>query len=513
MKITLIEPKSPDSHIFSLYALPRLGTLLLGTILGERGHDVSVAVESIEPVSWDNVLASDLVGISTTTSTAPRAYEMADALRYLGVTTVMGGPHVTFLPDEALTHADYVIRGEGERSFPLMVEALSAKRDMGGVPGLSYQRAGKVVHNPIDPSFVDLNDLPHPDISLIAGGIFKKHRWTNRVIPIQTSRGCPYNCTFCSVTRMFGRKMRYRDVDVVIEDLRKYDDKHNSVFFYDDNFAADPKRTKRLLGKMIDEGFSFVSSAQVRVDAGKDRELVGLMRDAGLKTVFVGLESISPESLTCMNKKQTVADMEEGLAGFARYGIDVHGMFVFGFDSDDKKTLSDTVRFAKKKMLDSVQFLVLTPFPGTPVYHELERDSRIMVKDWSFYDGHHVVFIPKKISPYNLQKAQIKGHRRFYSTVEVVRRLSRFDFFGAMVAAYAKHLSKTWIKENRLYLKVIRLIQSTEHYIVSVDLRRKTEDIRNAVSEAITRAAVSAKQIAATGSAPDSPAHKGVGDD
>ena len=115
MKITLIEPKSPDSHIFSLYALPRLGTLLLGTILRDRGHDVSVTVESIKPVSWDDVITSDLVGISTTTSTAPRAYEMADSLRNLGITTVMGGPHVTFLPEEALAHTDYVIRGEGER--------------------------------------------------------------------------------------------------------------------------------------------------------------------------------------------------------------------------------------------------------------------------------------------------------------------------------------------------------------------------------------------------------------
>jgi len=125
-------------------------------------------------------------------------------------------------------------------------------------------------------------------------------------------------------------------------------------------------------------------------------------------------------------------------------------------------------------MLDSVQFLVLTPLPGTPIYNKLERDDRIIVADWSFYDGHHVVFAPKRLSPYHLQRAQIKGHRRFYSTVEVVKRFFRFDFFGVMIAAYAKHLSKTWIKENHFYLKVIKLIQSTEHYIISIDLKRKT---------------------------------------
>jgi anaerobic magnesium-protoporphyrin IX monomethyl ester cyclase len=495
MKITLIEPKSPDSHIFSLYALPRLGTILLGTILRDEGHDVCVMVESIEEIGWDTVLGSDLVGISTTTSTAPRAYEMAAAVKYLGIPTVLGGPHVTFMSDEGLRFADYVIRGEAERSFPLFIDVLAQGGDMGSVPGLSYVRGGKVVNNPIDGSFIDLNDLPEPDISLIAGDMLKKRKWVKRVIPIQTSRGCPYNCTFCSVTRMFGRRMRYRDVDAVIEDIRKYDDKKNSIFFYDDNFAADPRRTKELLRKMIAEGFSFVSSAQVRVDAGKDHELVGLMREAGLKTVFVGLESTNTESLSCMNKKQTMDDMEEGLSGFAKFGIDVHGMFILGFDTDTKKSLRDTVTFAKRHLLDSVQFLVLTPMPGTPVYNNLVKDGRIIIKDWSFYDGHHVVFTPKLVSPYQLQKAQIRGHLRFYSIREVIRRLNNFDFFGVMLTAYAKRLSRSWVRENRIYLKAMKLIQSTEDYIVSIDLKRTTGDVKKAVSDAIARAAGTIREI------------------
>ena len=504
MKIILIEPKSPDSHIFSLYALPRLGTILLGTILRQRGHDVSVMVEAIEEITWDAVLGSDLVGISTTTSTAPRAYEMAAAVKNLGIPVVMGGPHVTFMPDEALGFADYVIRGEGERSFPLFVEMLAAGRGIEKVPGLSYIRGGRTVNNPIDESFIDLNELPQPDISLIAGDMLKKRKWVKRVIPIQTSRGCPYNCTFCSVTRMFGRRMRYRDVDVVIDDLRKYDDKKNSIFFYDDNFAADPNRTKELLRRMIAERFSFVSSAQVRVDAGKDHQLVGLMREAGLKTVFVGLESVNTESLSCMNKKQTMDDMEEGLSGFAKFGIDVHGMFILGFDTDTKKSLRDTVTFAKRHLLDSVQFLVLTPMPGTPVYHDLEKDGRIIIRDWSFYDGHHVVFTPKLVSPYQLQKAQIRGHLRFYSIREAIRRLGHFDFFGVMLTAYAKRLSRSWVRENRIYLRAMKLIQSTEDYIVSIDLRRTTGDIRKAVSDAIARAAGSVREIGGNN------AHSGV---
>jgi len=509
MKITLIEPRSPDFHIFSLYPLPRLGIILLGTILKQRGHDVSVIVESMGEIPWDEAASSDLVGISTITSTAPRAYEMAESLREIGVPTVMGGPHVTFLAEEGISHADYVIRGEAENSFPMLVEAITGDRDMAEVPGLTYKLNGEILENPMEGEALSLDELPEPDFTLLGTHFFKKKGWTKRVIPMQTSRGCPYNCNFCSVTRMFGRKMRYRSVDAIIEELRKYDDRKNSIFFYDDNFVANPKRAKELMRRMIEEDFKFVSSAQVRVDAGKDRELMRLMRDAGLKTVFIGLESVSPESLKKMNKSQTLEDMEEGLRGFREFGISVHGMFVFGFDQDEEKTFKETVRFARKNAVDSVQFLILTPLPGTPVYREIEADGRIIIKDWSFYDGHHVVFSPKRVDPYCLQRAQIRGHRRFYSTLEVIRRFYRFDFFNAMIAAYAKRLSKTLVKENKLYLKVIKFLKPSAEYILSIDLRRKGTDVKEAISEAIERASIKVRRAASikypAGSKPKAP--------
>ena len=499
MKVALIEPTSPDFHIFSLYPLPRLGTVLLGTILKKGGHDVNVIVESMGEIPWDDVAGSDLVGISTTTSTAPRAYEMAKTLRELGILTVLGGPHVTFMPEEGMVNADFVIRGEGERSLPMLVEALEGKGRLGDVPGLSYWRDQQAVHNPIDQDFIDLNELPEPDFTLIGSETFKKKGWTRRVVPIQTSRGCPYNCNFCSVTPMFGRRMRYRDVESIIAELRTYNSRRNTVFFYDDNFVAHPKRAKQLLARMIEEKFSFISSAQIRVEAGKDHELLELMYKAGLRTVFLGLESVSPGSLKEMQKKQTLADMEEGLRGFKGHKIDVHGMFVFGFDHDDEKTFSETVKFAKRNDIDSVQFLILTPFPGTPVYEDLKNDGRIIIRDWSFYDGHHVVFNPMQVEPYCLQKAQIKGHRRFYSTLEVIRRFYRFEFFNALIAAYAKRLTRTWVKENKFYLKVMKFLKPQGKYVLDIDLRRRTSDIKENVMKVIERASETVRRAALPG--------------
>jgi len=499
MKVALIEPTSPDFHIFSLYPLPRLGTVLLGTILKQRGHDVNVIVESMGEIPWEDVADSDLVGISTTTSTAPRAYEMASTLRGLGVLTVLGGPHVTFMPEEGMVNADFVIRGEGERPLPMLVEVLEGKRSLADVPGLSYWDDRQVVHNPMDQGLIDLKELPEPDFTLLGAEAFQQKGWTRRVVPIQTSRGCPYNCNFCSVTRMFGRRMRYRDVESIITELKAYDHKKNTVFFYDDNFVAHPKRAKQLLTRMIEEKFKFISSAQIRVEAGKDHELLKLMYKAGLRTVFLGLESVSPASLKEMQKKQTLEDMEEGLRGFKEHKIDVHGMFVFGFDHDDEKTFNETVKFAKRNAIDSVQFLILTPFPGTPVYEDLKNDDRIIIRDWSFYDGHHVVFNPKKVEPYCLQKAQINGHRRFYSTLEVIRRFYRFDFFNALIAAYAKRLTRTWVKENRFYLKVMKFLKPQGKYVLNIDLQRRTSDIRENVMKVINRASESMRRVALPG--------------
>ena len=134
------------------------------------------------------------------------------------------------------------------------------------------------------------------------------------------------------------------------------------------------------------------------------------------------------------------------------------------------------MKFAKRNAIDSVQFLILTPFPGTPVYEDLKSDDRIIIRDWSFYDGHHVVFNPKNVEPYCLQKAQINGHRRFYSTLEVIKRFYRFDFFNALIAAYAKRLTRTWVKENKFYLKVMKFLKPQGKYVLNIDLQRRTSD-------------------------------------
>jgi radical SAM superfamily enzyme YgiQ (UPF0313 family) len=456
-KIVLIEPRPPNLHIFSQFYSPRLGTFILGALMRDRGWDVQVVVEEMESIDFAALEAADLVGISTITSTAPRAYAIADRLRALGVKVMMGGPHVTFLTDEALAHADFVIRGEGEKALLAFAAAWEKGGGLGGVPNLSYWLDGAMRHNPMQAHVDDLDAIPFPDLSLSRA--FRSKIDGKVVIPVQTSRGCPYACSFCSVTGMFGHKYRFRSTASVMSELRAYDPRRHFVFFYDDNFAANAEHTKDLLRAMIAAKLGFHWSAQVRADVARDAELVRLMKKAGCFIVFIGFESVNPQTLKAMKKGQTVAEIARAVRVLRRRRIRIHGMFVYGFDEDDWRTVRRTVRFAKRARLASSQFMILTPFPGSDFYGKISAEQRIRFRDWNLYDAHHVVFEPSKMAPLDLQRAQIYSHRKFYSLATSLRRLINFKWLDIAIAHYARKLNRHWLKVNRTYLTVLSLLR------------------------------------------------------
>jgi len=468
-KIILIEPRAPNLHIFTQFYTPRLGILVLGTIMKQRGWEVRVIIEEQEAIDYRQVVSADLVGISTITSTAPRAYAIADKIRQQGVPVIMGGPHVTYLPEEALEHADFIIRGEGELALPALVDAWQNGRGYAAVPNLSYWRNNRMLHNPLKPFLTDLDQIPAPDFSLLkkaVRGVAGKN-----IIPVQTSRGCPFDCTFCSVTSMFGRRFRFRSTRHIIRELRQYNSRRNFIFFYDDNFTANPGRAKELLRAMIAEKFKFKWSVQVRADVARDRELVRLMKKAGCHTLFIGFESVNPRSLEAMKKKQTVEEIIRTIRILRRCRIHIHGMFVYGFDDDDWRTVKQTVRFAKRARLNSSQFLILTPLPGSHLYCQIEKEKRFQFKDWNLYDAHHVVFRPARFAPLDLQRAQIFSHKKFYSWMQTVKKFLRLRWLDVGVAHYARKLNRLWQRNNRTFLTAVSLLGPKKNVSVSVDYR------------------------------------------
>lgn len=457
-RVVLVEPRSPDLHIFSLFALPRLGVVLLGTLLRDLGFDVKVWVEVVAPFPADAFDGADLVGFSAITPTAPRAFALADEVRARGIPVVLGGPHTTHRPDEGLEHADWVIRGEAEASLPALLQALSLPEEqrreaLGAVAGLSWRVDGRIVHNPLAPFEPDLDRWPDPDLSIVEGFRTPRSLRNRRLVPIQTSRGCPFDCSFCSVTTTFGRQMRYRAVDRVVAEMARHDLAHTHFFFYDDNFAASPARTRALLAGMAKLPGRPQFSAQVRADVARDPALVKEMADAGCSAVYIGLESVNPASLQAMDKRQDIGNVSAWLDVIVRNGIRIHGMFIFGSETDDADTVSRTVAFARRHHLFSVQFLLLTPLPGSRWGDDVAGQGRLLTGNWSHFDSHHVTFWPAHVTPRELQQQQIDGHDQFYSFGEMGRRLLRGDWQGVLVTSYARYINHAWQRSNVGYLR------------------------------------------------------------
>jgi len=450
MRYLFIEPKAPGQHIFSRIPIPRLGNVLLATILARRGYDCRVLMEEVRPVRAEDVAWADVVGISSTTTTAPAAYAWAHRARAAGKVVVMGGPHVSFLADEALEHSDYVVRGEGDEAMPELAQALDGRRDPATIGGLSYRAGDAVRHNPSRPFLRDLDGLPTPDFSLVEG-------WSpRRVLPLSTSRGCPFQCRFCSVIPMFGTRYRFQSVDRVLDDLARASGSARHVFICDDNFAADPRRARAICQGMLDRGIRVQWSAQVRADCARDTELVDLMARAGCWYVYIGFESLNPRTLEAFGKRQTVADIRHAVGAFRRRGVRIHGMFVLGADQDDRQTIRETARFARHARIDSVQFLILTPTPGTPIHDEMAAAGRLLTRDWALYDAHHVVYDPLQLTPDELQREAERASARFYSLGNVLAAAARFDPFDVGLKLYAWRAARRLRRGKAPFLEKLR---------------------------------------------------------
>jgi radical SAM superfamily enzyme YgiQ (UPF0313 family) len=453
-KLVFVEPKSTHLHIYTRVCIPRLGSVLLGTIMRSKGYDVRVYIEDIQAIDMNEVLSADLVAVSAITSTAPQSYKLADVARRAGAVVVMGGTHTSFMPEEGMQHADFIVRGEGEFAFQELVDAIQAGEGFEKIQNLTYRDAdGRILSNPERPKIPNLDVNPIPDYHLIEG-------WKpGGVISVATSRGCPFSCTFCSVPGMYGHAFRTHSIDRVLQELEIH--KGNLyTFFADDIFTANKKRVKELLRQMISRGLTPPWGAQVRTETVDDPELLQMMRDSNCFNVYVGFESINPRTLKLFQKKQDLAKIERSIERFHAHKIRIHGMFVVGSDEDDVETIDATAEFALKHDIDSVQFMILTPIPGSPDWDSLyaKGDKYVINRNWTFYDGHHAVHQPRRMSPYELQMAAINAMSKFYSWRGITKKLLKRDLYYTTIRYWGKKMLREWWKdeENRAYVGWLR---------------------------------------------------------
>jgi radical SAM superfamily enzyme YgiQ (UPF0313 family) len=271
-----------------------------------------------------------------------------------------------------------------------------------------------------------------------------------------TSWGCPFDCRFCSVTAMFGKKYRFRSNESVIAEIKEK--RPRKIFFYDDNMAANRNRLKELLQMMIDEKLQVSWSAQVRTDVARDLELLDLMRRSGCWNVFLGLESVNQSTLDQYEKSQSVEDIVRAVDRLHDYGISAHGMFVLGADSDGPNVVRDTVDFCLKRKIDTVMLNILTPLPGTPLFDDLDAEGRIFDKRWQLFDALHVVYTPAQMTPYQLQKETIRGYARFYGLRRWLGYFFTFRFAKLLFQTWGYAITRAWRrdKRNRSFMRALK---------------------------------------------------------
>jgi hypothetical protein len=261
---------------------------------------------------------------------------------------------------------------------------------------------------------------------------------------------------------MFGRKYRHKSLERIIEEIKAAASQKRHMFFIDDNFAANKKRTKELLRAMIANKIKVQWSAQVRTDIAKDLELVELMAEAGCFAVYIGFESINPKTLALYNKGQGIDDIDNSIRLLKKHSINIHGMFVLGSDTDDIQTIKNTGEYAKRLDIDSIQFMMLTPLPGTPVFEELKEQGRLLHTDWSKYDAHHAVFEPKLMTSFELHVETLKAMGNFYSWYSIFRNLVEFDLFYSFVGIYGKRSVSKSLSNSKDYLQNLKSIVSAK---------------------------------------------------
>ncbi len=354
--------------------------------------------EAVSPI--DSTIEADLVGITFHTPSAYHVYELAAQFRSRGIPVALGGPHVTLMPDEAQVHADVIFVGEAEGHWPQFLRDFET--------GQYAQR----YRSSLPPS------LEHAPLA--RKELYRRRDHTSG--RLFATRGCAFDCDFCTLAVMYQRKVRQRPVAAVAAEYASFPGK--VIIFWDDNLASDRQYAKALFRAIAP--YKKWWSSQASIQAGQDAEFLEEAARSGCKQLFIGLESISQASMNEVHKGfNRVEEYARVIERIHAYGIAVQAGIVFGFDNDTETIFPETLDFLEATGVQNATFNILTPYPGTRLYQRLEAEGRILTRDWSKYNGREdVVFQPRHMSPETLLEGYRYANRRFYSGQSIYRRLA-----------------------------------------------------------------------------------------
>lgn len=364
----------------------------------------------------------DLIGITADAMRYKEALRLAKIAKEKGRTVIMGGPHPTFLDEDALRSGfvDFVVRGEGEETMPELLEAIKHKDSIHKVKGISFLNNGRLHQTSDRKPTDDLDSLSFPARDILPMDRYRTlEMGKRRVTSMITSRGCPYGCTFCASSEFSGYKWRAKRPKKVVDEIGHIVNNYgfDAIAFLDDNFTLDPKRVVAICDEIVRRKIDIIWWCFSRADVIlRNEEMVKRMAEAGARYVFIGFESGRQELLDGYKKRTRISEAMETVNLLKQYGIQTHASFIIGGIGETEEMVKETIRFAKELKPEAVQFSILTPYPGTRLFDDVK--NRIRTYDWDLYDCLHSVIELDYISKEDLEKHLRKAYRSFYLTPE-----------------------------------------------------------------------------------------------
>jgi anaerobic magnesium-protoporphyrin IX monomethyl ester cyclase len=451
MKILYINPARIQSGLDAIIKGPPLSLISIAAMVPE--HDAKLIDFKVHKFNEDQLRRelnkTDVVAITSMTPQISHAIELAKIAKEQGCITILGGYHPTLAPEYVAKQkdVDYAIRGEGEHTFKELVDFIDGnkkKQDLRYIDGISYKnRDGNVLHNNDRSLEKNLDNFPLPRRDLLDD---KKYIYLGtRVAQMETSRGCPHSCTFCCISKMwkdpyYHISYRTKSINRVMQEVYDINWKNDFIFFCEDNFTIKVKRTKKILETLIKSGVpnKMYFSCQSRVDTlYKNQWLIDLMHEAGMRQVFLGIESVHQQSLDAMNKKNTTPQMVRKVVSLLQdRGISIFGGVIIGFPGETKTMVRQNIQFAKSLNLSCIQFTPITAFPGTQFYDEMKEKGMITSNNYRQYDLFHPMMRTEQLTTNEMYQLVGEAYSAYYLNgwlkYQAKRYLNPFGKFGWM---------------------------------------------------------------------------------
>jgi radical SAM superfamily enzyme YgiQ (UPF0313 family) len=453
MKVCLVSPPY-NSDVKSVVGVssPPLGLAYLASVL-RQDHEVKIIDSNILNYTIEDVerelrsFNPDVVGVTSVTPSIYEAYKVAEIAKKVreDCTVILGGPHATFMPRQTLEECKYVdviVRGEGEETTRELIEHIEKGASLREVKGITFREDNEIIDTEPRPFIKNIDDIPFPSRDLLPMDLYKYNvvKYTSML----TSRGCPFKCSFCSSSRLFGGFWRGRSPENVLEEMKIIYEEYGArnIMIVDDTFTLNQERAEKICDGIIKEGWDISWGASSRVDTLSKR-LVEKMKKAGCWVIFLGIESGCQKILDTIGKRITLEQVKNAVRILKDAGIQVLGSFIIGYLQDTKETIEETIKFAKSLKLDYAEFSILTPYPGTPIFDYAKENNLLLTEDWSKYTATEPVLKIDGVSTREVKALFQKAYITFYVRPRIVMewlKNRQFNFIKSGIRAVINYM-------------------------------------------------------------------------